>query len=185
MLPWHKWCACLCGCVFVCVYTSVSIQSVPPFAFEGVVSCLTDLLLPPVLTLPEAPIIGPESCQSEPIPTHLVVIQPDSGLPWTAQPAHFSYASSLEPHCVSGLPHHTTAKRLRAERTHVISLTVQSAGQTFAPPPAPHPPFRLSVRCVAFASGRHWSSNTRGTRREICSLTSLSAFACLRVWACV
>lgn len=125
----------MCGCVCVC--TSVSIQSVPPFAFEGVVSCLTDLPLPPVLTLPEAPVIGPGSCQSEPNPTHLVVIQPDSGLPWTAQPAHFSYASSLEPHCVSGLPHHTTAKRLRAERTHVISLTVQSAGQTFTPPLPP------------------------------------------------
>ncbi|KAI9515786.1 hypothetical protein NQZ68_022140 [Dissostichus eleginoides] len=26
-----------------------------------------------------------------------------------------SYASSLEPHCVSGLPHHITAKRLKAE----------------------------------------------------------------------
>lgn len=130
--------------VCVCVCTSVSIQSVPLFAFEGVVSCLTDLLLPPVLTLPEAPVIGPGSCQSEPNPTHLVVIQPDSGLPWTAQPAHFSYASSLEPHCVSGLLHHTTAKRLRAERTHVISLTVQSAGQTFTPPGPPS--FFLSVR---------------------------------------
>lgn len=164
------------------VHTSVSIRSVPPFAFEGVVSCLTDLLLPPVLTLPAAPVIGPGSCQSEPNPTHLVVIQPDSGLPWTARPAHFSYASSLEPHCVSGLPHHTTAKRLRAERTHVISLTVQSAGQTFTPSPAPHPSFCLCVRCVAFANGHHWLSDTRGTRREMCSLT-LKVHLC--VWACV
>ncbi|KAG7223580.1 hypothetical protein INR49_028473 [Caranx melampygus] len=32
-----------------------------------------------------------------------------------------SYASSLEPHCVSGLPHHITAKRLKTERARHLS----------------------------------------------------------------
>lgn len=56
---------------------------------------------------------------------------------------HISYASSLEPQCVSGLPHHIiTVKRLE-RRELVMSTTSQFAGQN--QPRTPNPPTPSSL----------------------------------------
>lgn len=54
-----------------------------------------------------------------------------------------SYASSLEPHCVSGLPHHITAERLEAESArHPSHSSVRRPDPQplTLPPPLPPPP---------------------------------------------
>lgn len=74
----------------------------------------------------------PGSCQFEPKLTDPVVIQPD----WPSMDCRtrpFSYASSLEPHCVSGLPpsHHN---KLQAECTS-SQLQFRLDLQPHCPPP--------------------------------------------------
>lgn len=129
----------VCACVRVRVCTSWSlIWLAPPFTLEGVVSCLNDTLLPPILTLPEAPLHcknlphWPGSCRSKPNRTNPVVIQPDSGLLWTAQPARFLCQQLRAALCLRTSPSHHSQKTQK-QREHVISVTVQSAGQIHVP----------------------------------------------------
>lgn len=73
--------------------------------------------------------------------------------------------------------HHSQKTPSRENARH---LSYSSVGRPDLHPPAPHPSSCLSVRCVAFANGHHWLSDTHGTRREICSLT-LKVRLCVRV----
>ncbi|KAK1904201.1 UDP-glycosyltransferase 73D1 [Dissostichus eleginoides] len=60
-----------------------------------------------------------------------------------------SYASSLEPHCVSGLPHHITAKRLKAESARPSESQFSPQARSTSP----HSTSCPSVRQLSLAVG--------------------------------
>lgn len=114
VLPRHDGC-CVSVCVRVCLMTPCLFIA-PPLTSEGVVSVF-DRHAPP--TDPRAvggfhSLAGELPIQTEPDRSSCNPVWLWPSMDCRARP--FSYASSLEPHCVSGLPHHTTTDSKQSAR---------------------------------------------------------------------
>lgn len=121
----------------------------------------------------------PGSCQSKPNLTNPVVIQPDSGLPWTAQPARFLCQQLRAALCLRTSPSHHSQKTQSSE-----SMSPQSQFSPQARSTSPHSLFcPCQVCCVHL-----WSPVMKGVwvehleiRREIKLLLFTSKVVCMCV----
>ncbi len=107
----------------------------------------------------------PGSCRSKPNLTNPVVIQPDSGLLWTAQPARFLCQQLRAALCLRTSPSHHSQKTQAESARHLSHSSVRR--------PDPHPltllpvsPSGLLRSLVAVVIKGAWVK-TLGIRRQI------------------